>query len=162
MKELELSHNCAKRQVKSWGRFFIQWFIDTIYGYKVWNENNAWRLSVNSSSLWSRVREGCKAVSNFGIVETVIRWLLLLLLHILTLTGWLPFRRHRESWPVTLSFAVLVCHILPCKQSQHFFTLLPLYTISAWVWLFFCWACAKFSWQHKNILTNQVDPWPAV
>ena len=27
----ELSHSCAKQQVKAWGRFFLQWF--EIYGY---------------------------------------------------------------------------------------------------------------------------------
>ena len=62
---------------------------------------------------------------------------------------------------------------LPCKQSQYFLTFLPLRcffcwsislksTSSAWVWLFFCWACAKFWWQLKNIFTNQVDSWLAI
>ena len=31
VKELELSHNCAKRQVKAWADFFLQSF--EIYGY---------------------------------------------------------------------------------------------------------------------------------
>ena len=61
---------------------------------------------------------------------------------------------------------------VPCKLSQHFLTLLPVWcfflsvslekTNSAWVWLIFCWAFAKFSWQRKNILTKQVDPWQAI
>ena len=33
------------------------------------------------------------------------------------------------------------------------------YQLSGWVWLFFCWTCAKFSWQQKSILTNQFGPW---
>ena len=55
--------------------------------------------------------------------------------------------------------------ILPSKQSQYF---LPLWcfffcrsislenTSSAWVWLFFCWACTKFLWQWKSISLKNI------
>ena len=39
VKELELSHNCAKRKVKIWGRFFSA-VISNLRLYTVWNEKN--------------------------------------------------------------------------------------------------------------------------
>ena len=43
-------------------------------------------------------------------------------------------------------------------SSMLFFCQSVLLENTSWVWLFFCWACAKFSWQHKDIFNQSI--WP--